>query len=508
MRHGNLFGLFLATGIASDLARVTDECRSAIEPLLEEMDSLVVAFLSQPITPEATFDYETALQNRLREAGRRIVEIVFNQIEAADAQSVPPRVERDGQEYSRKNNKTKNRGGIGTLFGTIMLLRFSYEPLQEARDDAQKSFSPLEMLLGIIAGNATPALAERVSQAAANHSQEELLAHLRRDHDVSWSVTVLRNVTKTVSEGVAEHVHDAQKVQLLGWLKEANDSKGRRKIVLAVGRDGIMLPIRGEATYKEGSVATVTVYDRRGRRLGTVYLGQMPEAYQVTLSEQLTRLVSEVLAEWDGPWPRLVYITDAGYHPTEYFACVLEKMEHPRHPGQAMDWMWIVDFYHASEYISKLAQVLFDDPRAAHAWSRRMRHWLKRKPNAVFRILHSAAKHHCEWEFPPKAEEIYQGAYNYLLGHKDHMDYSDYRRMGLPIGSGVTEAACKTVFTQRFKASGMSWGIEGGQAILTLRLAQLSRVWDTVYRQYLALQPLPNLPTKHRIAFATYQKAA
>jgi len=40
----------------------------------------------------------------------------------------------------------------------------------------------------------------------------------------------------------------------------------------------------------------------------------MPEAYQVTLSEQLTRLVSEVLAEWDGPWPRLVYITDAGYH--------------------------------------------------------------------------------------------------------------------------------------------------------------------------------------------------
>jgi hypothetical protein len=257
MQDSNLFGLFLATGIASDLVRISEQSRSVCEPLLEEIDELVAAFLTQPITPQATFDFETALEDRLREAGRRTVEVVFNQ-------------------YSRKNNKTKNRGGIGTLFGEIMLLRFSYEPLQEARDDGQKSFSPLGLLLGIVAGNATAALAERVGREAGDHTQAELLARLRRDHHVAWSVAVLRNVTSAVSEGVAEHVHDAQKAQLLGWLKEANDSKGRRKIVLAVGRDGIMLPIRGEATYKEGAVATIAVFDRRGRRLGTVYLGQMP----------------------------------------------------------------------------------------------------------------------------------------------------------------------------------------------------------------------------------------
>jgi hypothetical protein len=39
---------------------------------------------------------------------------------------------------------------------------------------------------------------------------------------------------------------------------------------LAVGRDGIMVPIRKEEHYKEGGVATLSVYDRRGRRLGTV----------------------------------------------------------------------------------------------------------------------------------------------------------------------------------------------------------------------------------------------
>ncbi|HVA45992.1 MAG TPA: hypothetical protein VNH11_06355, partial [Pirellulales bacterium] len=52
-----------------------------------------------------------------------------------------------------------------------------------------------------------------------------------------------------------------------------------------------------------------------------------------------------------------------------------------------------------------------------------------------------------------------------------------------PIGSGVTEAACKIVFSQRFKCSGMKWEEEGGAAILALRLAVLSKTWSTVRDQ-------------------------
>jgi hypothetical protein len=307
-------------------------------------------------------------------------------------------------------------------------------------------------------------------------------------------------VTAAVSQGVTQYLHQAQIEQLLAWLRMADGSKGRRKITLAVGRDGIMLPIRNEKTYKEGAVGTVTVFDRRGRRLGTIYLGQMPEAYQTRLSEELTRLVSELLEEWKGPWPRLVYITDAGYHPTEYFDNELSQMEHPRHPGRLLEWTRVVDFYHATEYLAKLSQVLFDDPHAGHAWQRRMRHWLKHKPNAVFRILHSAAKHHSEISLTDKEEEIYRKAYQYLNNQKPYMDYQEYRRYGLPIGSGITEAACKTVFTQRFKESGMSWGIEGGSVILILRLAMMSRIWDVVYRHYLADRPLPMIVTNRQQA--------
>ena len=49
------------------------------------------------------------------------------------------------------------------------------------------------------------------------------------------------------------------------------------------------------------------------------------------------------------------------------------------------------------------------------------------------------------------------------------MRYAALRAESLPVGSGPMEAACKTLAAQRMKQSGMQWGMEGGQAILTTR---------------------------------------
>jgi hypothetical protein len=82
-------------------------------------------------------------------------------------------------------------------------------------------------------------------------------------------------------------------------------------------------------------------------------------------------------------------------------------------------------------------------------------------------------------------------AYAYLHKRRGWMRYQAYRQQHLPIGSGITEAACKVVFTQRLKRSGMSWTIVGGQVILDLRVIWLSGVWDDVHQRYLASKPLP-----------------
>ena len=81
---------------------------------------------------------------------------------------------------------------------------------------------------------------------------------------------------------------------------------------------------------------------------------------------------------------------------------------------------------------------------------------------------------------PQLASQGFRVAYRYLQARRGHLRYADYRRLGLPIGSGVTEAACKTVFTQRLKCSGMRWQKAGAQTILRLRVLLLSGVLQAV----------------------------
>ena len=68
----------------------------------------------------------------------------------------------------------------------------------------------------------------------------------------------------------------------------------------------------------------------------------------------------------------------------------------------------------------------------------------------------------------------------YFTNQRNRMDYADYQARGLPIGSGVVEAACKTLATQRLKRSGMSWR-DGKQAILTIRSLQQSQRWSAAW---------------------------
>jgi hypothetical protein len=61
------------------------------------------------------------------------------------------------------------------------------------------------------------------------------------------------------------------------------------------------------------------------------------------------------------------------------------------------------------------------------------------------------------------------------------MRYAQWKREGYMIGSGVVEAACKTLVAQRLKLSGMRWGTHGAQAILTMRGRDQSERFDAAW---------------------------
>ncbi len=497
MDQATLATTLLATPFAAALCPLAFR----LLPVISRIGQLIVNFRACPPTPSACHQFETQLHDALRELGRIVVEWTYNHLEPDDRHEMPGHLRLDGDWY-RRRDKTPNRS-VATLFGAITLWRYRYQPIH----GVERSIFPLEIRLGLAAGRATPALAERVAHASTDSTQGTVLADLRRDRGVAWSVATLRAVIATTWEGMAPHLHAAQVTRVLAWMEQAHASRGSRKPVLAAGRDGVFVPIRGDDSYREAATATLSVHDRTGRRLGTVYLGRMPEPGQGTLSEQLTRLISDVLAGWAGPLPRLAYVTDAGYHPTAYYERVLEPMRHPSRPGEPLNWEWVIDYYHASEYVHKLSHALFRDPRRAQGWAWKMCRWLKTKARAIYRILHSAAAIRSR-RLVLGRSKAYREAYGYLRDHSKHLDYVSYRRNHLPIGSGVTEAACKTVFSQRLKRSGMAWSVEGGQRIVDLRVIDLSGAWSEVHQSYLQSKRLPEERTQKGSGNRCPRKAA
>lgn len=178
--------------------------------------------------------------------------------------------------------------------------------------------------------------------------------------------------------------------------------------------------------------------------------------------------------------PQLAYVTDAGDNETEYYRKVLKKLHHPR-TGERLRWQWIVDFYHAAQRLTAMAEALFGVGQQASAWAAKMRKVLK-KSNGPFRVLHSAAALRNCRTMSATAKKNFQRTYNYIRTRSQHMQYAEFSKQNLPIGSGVTEAACKTVFTQRLKLSGMRWSGDRAQVILDLRVILLSGVWDKVLK--------------------------
>lgn len=443
---------------------------------------LIDQFLHDEPTPQKMAAFEGELSTLLREVGRRVMGWMLNHMEPDCPDEAPSRLGFQGQAYRRRRT---HRTTIATLFGPVVVWRRLYEPLAPSA----RAIHPLELRLGIEAGLATPALAERIGGWAADHTQRQVLEMLHHDHGVHWSCTTLRKLLDRLRTGMGAHRQAAQVDQVVSWLHQARASKGRWQPTLAAGRDGVNVPLR-HGEWKEGATATVSVMDRRGKRIGTVYLGQMPEAGQTTLTAQLTTLIQDILKQVDAQSRRLVYVSDDGYPPSDYYHNVLKKMHDPQHPWRTLAWIRIVDYYHACLYIQQLAETLFGPSATGRAWAKQMRKYLKTKSDGITRVLQSASAlrlQHGLWGTP----KVYDQAYAYLKKRTHWMRYRHYSGQRLPIGSGITEAACKTVFTQRLKRSGMSWTRAGGQVILDLRVLWLSGVWHTVYQRYLASKPMP-----------------
>ena len=106
-------------------------------------------------------------------------------------------------------------------------------------------------------------------------------------------------------------------------------------------------------------------------------------------------------------------------------------------------------------------------------WSTRLKH----KRGTVGRLLKELEiqrADHDDKNFIERDEEIRQ-IMTYYTNNKSRMCYAYQLTHNLPIGSGVTEAACKVVIKQRMCVSGSRWKDAGASCVLALRALKLTK---------------------------------
>lgn len=132
------------------------------------------------------------------------------------------------------------------------------------------------------------------------------------------------------------------------------------------------------------------------------------------------------------------------------------------------DAIQIVDWYHACEYLTPIAETVFSQDTERQEWLHKVKDWLWQ--GEIQKVIQACQEFsHCS----PAAIAV-QRAITYYSNNQHRMQYADYRSNGYWIGSGTIESACKQIASARLKIAGARWTVSGAIATAKARAAWLS----------------------------------
>jgi hypothetical protein len=145
-------------------------------------------------------------------------------------------------------------------------------------------------------------------------------------------------------------------------------------------------------------------------------------------------------------------------------------------------YVGILDFYHAAQYLWKFAKLWLDGRTAkSRQWFKNARRLLRQ--GDITSIGSAIDTQSILQNYAPDSElyKTYHNLSSYLLRHAEHLDYNHFQSLGLPLGSGAVESACKYVVQQRFKGVGMRWSYQGFDYLIALRVAWINQRFDSLF---------------------------
>lgn len=394
-------------------------------------------------------DSEESILANLNEAGSLATQ---KALECFDTDGAPIIVEN-----VKLTSKIRSEKEYQTPYGVIKVNRHVYQTSQGG-----KTYCPLESSGRIIQG-ATPKFAKTLSQKYSNLGASAVIEDLKENHN--------RTVTLSYLQNVCDYVGGIVQAKEESWEYAAPDL-GKPVETIGISLDGAYILTVNDG-YREGMVGTISLYDKGGERLHTTYIAASPEYGKETFFKRLEREIVEAKKCYKKA--KTVGIADGAKNNWAFLK---------KHTDNQ-----ILDFWHVTEYLSKASHAVFTRRKEEFErkdWLDKQCHNLKHKKGAATRIL-TELKSCCDKKLSKVVRENLEDAITYFTNNikGNRMLYYKLIKENLPIGSGVTEAACKTIIKQRLGGSGMRWKQRGIKMILSLRTlvktkGRWKEFWDKI----------------------------
>jgi len=438
-----------------------DELSQALASVLELVQSFPERTLTEPTTLK---DFESRLADRLSRAGREAVSQAMKSTEPSTAI-----VEVDGAFYRRMRDATT--GNYLSLFGPINLARFRYRQVGVHNGP---TLVPMELATGVLDGM-TPAAASalgRLAQVVPSREAAELCVTL---HVLGADRNRIHRGAEALGRRWEEHREDGEDhlVRSLIIPKEAvsvSVSVDRASIPMEEprkrppGRPRRNAPKRPiEVNWRMNYCGTLTLHDGKGKALWTKRYARMPgEDNGFHVEESLRCDLEFILSR--RPGLKVAGVSDGAAEMLNMLGRILEGFDSN---------IILIDFWHAMEYLAAAIDATGRTVKKHLPKWKSMFHHSDLAAGTILRTLR-------RWkaELGTAAPEELTDAIRYLKNHRHQMTYASARKAGLPIGSGIVEASCKSIVGMRMKRPGARWKPNGGQAILHLRALATSSQWE------------------------------
>jgi hypothetical protein len=391
-----------------------------------------------------------------------------------------PAVVIDGRLHTRVH---RTEGRYYTLAGDVAVERSLYRAVRNG-----PVLDPISLRAGVVDGGWLPETATAMAHLLQQGTSREAETTGQRLGRAAYSHSSFERVGQAVGQLYATKktaIDDALIVALEIPPEARSVSFGIDRVSLPleeprprpVGRPRKDAPKRPvQRVFRMAYCATATFHDATGEALHTIRQGAIPSVDPVELCDRL--LADAVALLEQRPDLRVVRLCDGA---SEMRELLRDALDETTLGTTVYD---LLDFWHVLEKLAPAAQVVYGEARAPEVlggW----RLGLLNRTAAVDDILGALGSSGKRAVRVGPTRPVHE-AIRYLENHRELMDYPGARRRGLPIGSGNTEATCKTLFTVRMKRSGARWKEATAAHVINLRALALSDRWEPALQLMLA----------------------